>query len=624
MYIKTVRKKGGNNNKYYSYLHLVENIRTPSGPRQKLILNLGNLDIDSSQFKSLAKRIEDILTGQNSFFNINEKIDKYAKVACDKIFDKRSREIKNSKYAHQYQNIELDSLELQNARTIGPEHVCHSLWKELKLDTFMLTQGISKNILPVIEAVVVGRVIEPASELHTQGWVENTSSLYELTGAPLRHSLNSYYRANDRLFKIKNELEEHLFQRENDIFSLKEKYFFFDLTNTYFEGKYLGNTKAKYGHSKEKRRDCKIITLGLVIDECGFAKASNLFEGNINETQTLEAMIKSLEERTSSSSKNKTVVMDAGIASEENIKYLVKNTYHYIVVGRGTIPTSMELSPMEVIKEDEKTDTKIEVKRFTKDQELFLLCHSKQKQKKEESMRGRIEQLFIDRLNYLKAGLTKPQNTKLYKKVIEAIGRLKQKYPKIAKLYKIEVAPEKDKAIETKNLKATDIQWEKKEPSYQQEIKNEGKYLLRTDRMDLSNKEIWDTYNLLRQIEYSFLTMKSHLGLRPNFHSKESRVDTHMFISVIAYHFLHIIEHRLRERGDTRKWDTIRNILRTHQRVTITLKEKQKDGGLVNKKIRVNTKPEPEHEEIYKNLNLSNKPLPKKIAVYKCSDEKNL
>ena len=74
--------------------------------------------------------------------------------------------------------------------------------------------------------------------------------------------------------------------------------------------------------------------------------------------------------------------------------------------------------------------------------------------------------------------------------------------------------------------------------------------------------------------------MKSHLGLRPNFHQKENRVDTHMFISVLAYHILHIIEYRLRMSGDHRKWSTIRNLLSTHQRVTMTFRMKDEEGKI--------------------------------------------
>ena len=103
--------------------------------------------------------------------------------------------------------------------------------------------------------------------------------------------------------------------------------------------------------------------------------------------------------------------------------------------------------------------------------------------------------------------------------------------------------------------------------------------------------------------------MKSHLGLRPNFHHLENRVDTHMFISVIAYHLLNFIENKLKLSGDTRKWHTIRDILKTHQRITIEYREKQKDGSFIKRQIRKNTKLESEHLKIYRYLKLSGKPL---------------
>ena len=102
-----------------------------------------------------------------------------------------------------------------------------------------------------------------------------------------------------------------------------------------------------------------------------------------------------------------------------------------------------------------------------------------------------------------------------------------------------------------------------------------GSYILRTDRMDLSYEEIWSIYIMLRQIAYAFMSMTSCLGLRPNFHQKEDRVDTHMLISVVVYHILHMIENRLRANGDRRKWTTIRNVLRTHERLTIGYKVRE-------------------------------------------------
>jgi len=134
--------------------------------------------------------------------------------------------------------------------------------------------------------------------------------------------------------------------------------------------------------------------------------------------------------------------------------------------------------------------------------------------------------------------------------------------------------------------------------------------------MDLSDEEIWSIYIMLRQIEYAFISMKSCLGLRPNFHQKEDRVDTHMFISVVAYHILHMIENRLKAGGDHRKWSTIRNILSTHERITIGYKIKKENGTIRQKYVRLNSRLEPEHLEIYNMFGLSGVPLPRKRLVY--------
>jgi len=124
-----------------------------------------------------------------------------------------------------------------------------------------------------------------------------------------------------------------------------------------------------------------------------------------------------------------------------------------------------------------------------------------------------------------------------------------------------------------------DEQWKKKEQNYDRETAKEGSYVLRTDRLYLAGEEIWGTYTMLGQIGYAFMCMKSSLGLRPNFHQKKQRFDTHMFISVVAYHLLHVIESHLRAGGDRRKWPTVCNVLRTHERMTVGYRMKEGSIG---------------------------------------------
>ena len=138
----------------------------------------------------------------------------------------------------------------------------------------------------------------------------------------------------------------------------------------------------------------------------------------------------------------------------------------------------------------------------------------------------------------------------------------------------------------------------------------EGCYVLRTDRNNLSEKEIWETYMMLNRIERAFRSMKSALGLRPNFHQKEGRADAHMFISVLGYHILHAIEHRLRMADDHRSWATIRDCLSTHQRITIHFNAIG-ENGVQQRKIRLCTTSELAHKKIYQALGLPEVPLPR-------------
>ncbi len=513
MFIKKVKKRNGKTEKVYQYLHLVESVRTKNGPRQRLVLNLGNLNIHPSQYKALTRRIEDILTGQRSFITLDKEIEKYARDMANTIFKKRAREIE-SPIESEYQMVNVNSLEIERPRSLGPEYLCHSIWRDLEMDKFLLEKGISEKVLPVMEALVAGRLIDPGSERYTRQWAGKRSAIYELIGDPLRGSLNSYYRAGDKLYSLKEGLEKHLSVSERNLFSLSEKMVFIDLTNTYFEGHSAKNPKAKRGHSKEGRKDCPLVTLGLIIDELGFAKYSQLFPGNQAEGETLAGMINSMKRNLPFSAKDRTIVIDAGIATALNLKWLKENNYHYIAVNRGKAPLDLDYT-------------------------------------------------------------------------------------------------QKAQPVTNLDLLTKKIIWKKKN-LYEKEIEQEGSYLLRTDRFDLSNAEIWKTHLMLNQIESAFKSMKSFLGLRPNFHQKESRVDTHLFISVLAYHILHIIEYRLRQKGDCRSWATIRNILKTHERSTICYQTKDETEQVHQQFVRVSSGLEPEHLEIYRKLKLSGNPLPRK------------
>ncbi len=145
-------------------------------------------------------------------------------------------------------------------------------------------------------------------------------------------SLTRLYRVADQLYASKEALEAHLYATERSLFEFDETITLYDLTNTYFEGSGNANANAALGHSKEKRSDCPLVTLALVLDSSGFPKRSEVFAGNASEPKTLAEMLEKL--IPGDRSQAPTVVLDAGIATEENIEWLVSKGYRYLVVSR--------------------------------------------------------------------------------------------------------------------------------------------------------------------------------------------------------------------------------------------------------------------------------------------------
>ena len=601
MFIRKVdHKNKKNRHKYFTY-KLVDSIRTERGPRQRVILNLGvDFDLPKEQWKDLANCIEEIITGQKPLIDYPKAISSLARRYAKRIIREQASVIDEGEtIAPDYATIDVNSIENEEARTVGAEHVVYETIKELAIDRKLRDLGLNRHQLAASLGVIAGRMIVPGSERSTHYWLQNVSALDELMGVDFSNlSLDRVYKVSDRLLKHKDALEEHLRRTEGQLFALEEKIILYDLTNTFLEGTGKYNPKARYGRAKDKRNDCLLVTLGLVLDMDGFPKKSRIFEGNISEPKTLEMMIRGLsgEDVSEESFLKPTIVLDAGIASEENIQWLKDKHYHYIVVSRKKkkeIPSDLT---MITVKEDDKTKTVIVQAGLVKNQEteeLELYCHSIDKEKKEESIKNKFHQRFETELLKSRNALYIRNGTKLYDKVVERIGRLKEKYKLVSHGYKITI--EKD----TETDKAKEITWSRKKTE-----KTSGIYCLRTDRGDLNEHQIWDIYTMLTDIEDAFRCMKSELGLRPVYHQKEVRCDGHIFITLIAYHLLHTIRCKLRQKGVRFCWTTIREKLSPQVRITTTMK--REDGKII--RIRKSSNAEPSHQEIYDALNLPHQP----------------
>ncbi|MBL7225224.1 MAG: IS1634 family transposase [Desulfobacteraceae bacterium] len=564
-------------------------------------MNLGvGFDLPKEQWKDLANCIEEIITGQRTLIDYPKEIRSLARRYTKKIIRQKScATAQGENIVPDFATVDVNSVENEESRTVGAEYVVYQTIKELEIDRKLKEFGFNKHQLSAALGVIAGRMIVPGSERATHYWLQNTTALDELMGVDFSIlSLDRLYQVSDRLLKHKDALEEHLRRTEGQLFALEDKIILYDLTNTFFEGSGKYNPKAKYAGSKEKRNDCPLVTLGLVLDMHGFPKNSRIFEGNVSEPKTLETMIQGLSggDVFKNPLIKPTIVVDAGIASEKNIQWLKDKHCPYIVVSRKK---KKEIPPdvtMITVKEDDRTNTvfvQAGLAENKESDELELYCHSIDKEKKEESIKTKFQQRFEAELLNARKALHIRNGTKRYDKVIERVGRLKEKFKLASHTYKVTV--EKD----NKTDKAKNITWSRKKTE-----KTSGVYCLRTDRKDLNEQQIWDIYTMLTDIEDAFRCMKSELGLRPIYHQKEVRCDGHIFITLLAYHLLHTIRFKLRQKGVRFCWTTIRNQLSTQTRITTTMR--RKDGKII--RIRKSSKAEPSHQAIYDALELPHQP----------------
>lgn len=598
MFIREIIKKNSGYPKPFIYHRLIEAIRTPKGPRQAVLLNLGTLDIPREEWKMLANRIEEILTGQNSFLSPPSHIETLAQHYASLLRQKEMSGIPVAEIEPVWETIDMNSQNSSVFRSIGGEIIGNWAFEKLGFPGLLTNLGLNKKQLDQAVLLIIGRLLHPDSERETALWGKQISGLGELRGADYQHlSNNALYRISDQLYSKRDYIESVLAEGERETYGLKEKIILYDLTNTYLTGSAEESKLARYGKSKQKRDDSPLVTLALVIDEEGFPKASKVLPGNVSEPDTLKEFLESykkdLQKRLPLFTDLPTVVMDAGIATDKNLKLLYGEGFHYITVSR-TRPKEEPEGDLLVIRK--KKNATVEVKRIDEAGEVVLYCRSTGRAKKEAGMKSRFQQHFEEGLLAIVASLAKKRGRKSYGRIMERIGRLKERYPRIARFYRIEVAQEKGKV--------SGITWEM-ERKDALEMRFSGSYYLRSDRIDLEEKELWELYMTLTDVEESFRCLKSELGLRPTFHQKDSRLEGHLFISVLAYHLLACIQKELFKKGIHHRWETIRKQLANHMVATSAVINR-KGERVYQRRI---GDPEPFHLRIYQALGLSPHPL---------------
>ena len=576
-------------------------------------MSLGDLkDLPKACWKELAFILEQKITGQDTFIPSDPALLQLAEslyAAADFHQKKASSKVQAAEQ-QDVVAVDLNSVQMTESRGIGAELVAREMWDRLELTPILEGCGFSEKELAVAQALILGRLIHPASELATHRWFNEQSALSEMmTYDILGLGKDSYYALGDRLFESGPAIEQALYNKETTLFSLDRKLFLFDLTNTYLEGSGADNELARYGVSKEKRRDCPLISLALMVDGQGFPVYSRILKGNQSEPETLKDVLDELKERNPPTllDTKPTLIMDRGIATRDNLALIKGYGYIDTVIERSPrakdyvsefadlkrilVATTPDYSPSAALIaagwEIVRNDAQVYARSIPTESGIRVLVLSIRRADKENAMLSAREERFLTDLEKLNHSI-ETGHIKVTAKVMERIGRLKEKYKGFARLYAIQLILSDDEKT------AQSLTWTKLEATIEKTIRS-GCYVIETDRQGLSAAQIWADDMTITRVESAFRDLKSELGFRPIFHHKKERTEAHLFIGVLAYHLLVAIETTLRATGDTREWKTIREILSTHQRSTIIMTGQ--DGTIYN--LRITGNPERHHHEIY-------------------------
>ena len=511
MFLKRLERR--KNGKGHTYWALVESIRTAKGSRHRVVAYLGELKkSEKNGWAQLCRRLNKQQRPEPSLFDPPH----YDDPEDDEPV-----------------LVKLKGIRLQRLRDFGDVWLALGLWRLLGLDRLLsrlMPSGREEVSWEAVAAILtIGRFCEPSSELHIADTWYRRTALEDLLGVSVEQVHHRrLYAGLDQLLGHKEAIEKHLKERLGDLFDLEYDLLLYDVTSTYFEGECKGNPMAKRGYSRDSRPDCLQVCIGLVVTTDGVPLGYEVFDGNTNDSTTVETIVQAMEAKYGRA--NRIWVMDRGMVSEANLAFLRQRGASYIV---GT-PKAMlrRFEHYLTDKEWHEVQAGVEVKLVPAPdgEETFLLARSADRRKKEQAMHQR----FLDRME---AALTKMrasiESGRLKEEAVaqRRLGRLQERYWRAAGAFEIKI-----KRLNQPTDKARlSITWKRRRSWSEWAHLSEGCYLLRTNLTESDPAVLWKQYIQLTQAEWAFRIEKDELGIRPIWHQKKDRVLAHILVCFLAY-----------------------------------------------------------------------------------------
>jgi len=595
MYFKVFLRYNPATDKQEHYYRLVESYRNlEDRVCHRTLLNVGFISnqLTTEQLnviqKILTQKVAGVTTIDFAEYHdprINEYVDRWYSLMLTK---GKIEAPGNTAIFHQYQTIDTATIKSKDVREAGAEWLCLQALKQLGINNFLEEMGWSEEQVQLALTQLVSRAVYPASEYKTARWIKDNSGICELTSYDINKiTKDKLYNNALRFYAIKEELENYLSKKTNELFDIQDKIVLYDLTNTYFEGEKRNSVLARFGRSKEKRNDAKLIVLALVVNPEGFIKYSSIYEGNMSDCETVADMIDRLRIDTSSSARKALIVIDAGIATENNLKMIKEKGYDYLCVTRSKLKQYTIASEAAIQTIYNKKEQKIELLRVQRgdDGDFYLKVKSDAKIIKEKSIGTKFQTRFEEALQKVVSSLSKKSGIKTLEKVHQRIGRIKQKYPSTQKYYDIEVKADENKIVR-------EVTWRIKE--HKEPGEGWGIYFLRTSLNIHDEHIVWKIYNTIREIESSFRCLKTDLDLRPIYHQKDISAMAHLHLGLIAYTMVNTIRYQLKSKLINDSWQEIIRIGNTQKMVTTSFENIHKQTI----EIRKVSEPEPKIRQL--------------------------
>jgi hypothetical protein len=504
------------NGKQHAYFALVESVRTEAGPRQRVVAHLG--EINQHQERRWQRTVV--------FYNRHGQSEEL------RLFpdDDQVPGAGDAKVAR----VRLDRVGWSNGRRFGDVWLAHALWHLLKLDEIVARHvPQEKETIPpaaIVAIEVINRLCQPCSELAlAEHWYAATG-LEDLTGVPdAAVTKDRLYRTLDQLLKAKDKIENDLKDRLGTLFQLDYDLLLYDLTSTYFEGLAEANELARRGYSRDHRSDCLQVIVALVVTREGFPLAHYTWPGNTQDLQTVQRLVGAIETRFGTS--NRVWVMDRGMISDDALAFLNVPGRRYLLATRrpALLPFQDDLRGPGWQRLPDNPD--VEVKLLQRDDAHYLLARSRPRRAKERAIRRKQRRGLAQALTKL-AARVRGGRLKKRDKILEAIGRLKERFPKARSFVTIQVH---DKPM------SLDYVWNV--AKFKEALVRDGAYLLRSNQAGWSAQEFWETYMQLTVVERAFRVLKSNLLLRPIWHQYSGRTEAHIFVCVLAYALWKTLDH---------------------------------------------------------------------------------